>query len=104
MKQTHHLPKAMALAIICALAAPAAASPRDDQSVAREALSNGALLPLASIVAMVQRQAPYSRMTFLGGGDFNERSRTYRLKFMDGKRVVFVDVDARTGRIVGSAR
>jgi hypothetical protein len=93
------------MAISGIIAAPAVAfSPRDDQATAREAASSGAQLSLASIVANVQRQPQFRTLTFLGGADYNERSKTYRLKFMDGKRVVFVDVDARSGRILGSSR
>jgi hypothetical protein len=79
-------------------------SPRDDQAVAREAANAGTQLSLASIVAAVQRQPQFRNLTFLGGAEFNERTKSYRLKFMDGKRVVFVDVDARTGKILGSSR
>ncbi len=41
---------------------------------------------------------------FMGGADYlgpELRGDTYRLKFMRGGRVIWVDVDAATGRIIG---
>ena len=43
-------------------------------------------------------------MPFMGGADYlgpEFRGDTYRLKFMRGGRVIWVDVDAATGRILG---
>jgi hypothetical protein len=93
-----------AAALMAMPVAASAFSPRDDQAVAREAANSGSQMSLASIVASVQRQPQFRNLTFLGGAEFNERTKSYRLKFMDGKRVVFVDVDARSGRILGSSR
>ncbi len=94
-----------AAALFCVATGGASAmSPRDDQAVAREAANSGTQLSLANIVAMVQRQPQFRNLTFLGGADYNERTKSYRLKFMDGKRVVFVDVDARNGRVLSSSR
>jgi uncharacterized membrane protein YkoI len=34
------------------------------------------------------------------GPEYDEDSKIYRLKFVDNGRVIFVDVDARSGSIV----
>jgi uncharacterized membrane protein YkoI len=43
-------------------------------------------------------------MPFMGGADYlgpELRGDTYRLKFMRDGHVIWVDVDAMTGRIIG---
>ena len=79
------------------LASPAAASDRPrDQDRAYSATVNGRSMPLPKIEQRV--------MPFMGGADYlgpEFRGDTYRLKFMRGGRVIWVDVDAATGRIVG---
>jgi len=48
---------------------------------------------------MIERRV----MPFMGGADYlgpEFRGSTYRLKFMRNGRVIWVDVDAATGRIV----
>jgi hypothetical protein len=60
--------------------------------------------PLPDIVARVQATPPYSGMDYVGVADYDERAMIYVLRFIDGRRVVVVNVDARSGRILGSAR
>jgi hypothetical protein len=53
-------------------------------------------MPLRSIERRV--------MPFMGGADYlgpEFNGQNYRLKFMRGGRVIWVDVDAQTGRILG---
>lgn len=38
------------------------------------------------------------------GPDYDPAAMAYRLKFIQDGRVYFVDVDARTGRIIGQSR
>jgi uncharacterized membrane protein YkoI len=38
------------------------------------------------------------------GPEYDPTAMAYRLKFIQGGRVVFVDVDARTGQILGESR
>lgn len=38
------------------------------------------------------------------GPEYDPAAMAYRLKFIRDGRVVFVDVDARTGRIIGESR
>ena len=86
------------LLTLAALAAstPAAAERPRDQDRAFEATREGRSMPLPMIE---QRVLP-----FMGGADYlgpEFNGRTYRLKFMRGGRVIWVDVDAATGRILG---
>ena len=79
-----------------AIATPAAAERPRDQDRAFEAFREGRSMPLP----MIERRV----LPFMGGADYlgpEFNGRTYRLKFMRGGRVIWVDVDAATGRIVG---
>ena len=38
------------------------------------------------------------------GPDYDPAAMAYRLKFIQDGKVYFVDVDARTGRIIGQSR
>ncbi len=90
-----------ALAALCAglLATPAVADPRRDSERAFKATREGKAMPLPKIERRV--------MPFMGGADYlgpEFNGRTYRLKFMKGGRVVWVDVDPVTGRIIRKSR
>ena len=77
-------------------ASPALADRPRDQDRAFEATREGRSMPLPQIERRV--------MPFMGGADYlgpEFNGRTYRLKFMRGGRVIWVDVDAATGRIIG---
>ena len=81
------------------IASPALADRPRDQDRAFEATQEGRSMPLP----MIERRV----MPFMGGADYlgpEFRGRTYRLKFMQGGRVIWIDVDAATGRIVGRSR
>lgn len=86
----------------CGLALPAAAStdprghPRADQEAAYKARQQGQILSLTTIRSRIQIRGG----DFIGA-EFDPSSMVYRLKFMRGGEVIFVDVDARTGRILG---
>lgn len=78
------------------LASPALADRPRDQDRAFEATRHGRSMPLP----MIERRV----MPFMGGADYlgpEFRGETYRLKFMRDGRVIWVDVDAATGRIIG---
>ena len=67
-----------------------------DQDRAFQATRDGRSMPLPKIERRV--------MPFMGGADYlgpEFNGNTYRLKFMRGGRVIWVDVDAATGRILG---
>ena len=95
---------ALAALALCGLSAPLAAQQasgkeRDGQSEARRELRAGNVLPLRQIERSVVPHMGDSRYL---GPEFDSAAMIYRLKFMEnGGRVVFVDVDARTGRVVG---
>ena len=66
-----------------------------DQDRAFRATRDGRSMPLP----MIERRV----MPFMGGADYlgpEFKGGTYRLKFMDNGHVIWVDVDAATGRIV----
>lgn len=90
-----------ALALLLALpilAVPADAQSRRDQEAAYELRETGKILSSRQIESRV---VPMMQgMTYMGF-EFYPATSTYRLKFMDGRRVVWVDVDGRTGRIIG---
>ena len=84
-------------ALVCAgWTVPASAQARDGQGEARRELRAGNVQTLRSIEARVLPQM--RGMDYLGMDEFIQN--TYRLKFIRDGRVVFVDVDARTGRIL----
>ena len=102
------LPLCVALAAPTLYAAPAlaqghvamadAGQQRRDQERAFEAKRHGRSMPLPQLERRV--------MPFMGGADYlgpELRGPTYRLKFMRDGRVIWVDVDARTGRILGKS-
>ena len=86
---------------LCAAPAAAAQSrePHRDQDRAFEATREGRSMPLPKIERRV--------MPFMGGADYlgpEFDGDTYRLKFMKDGRVIWIDVDAATGRIKGRSR
>lgn len=70
-----------------------------DQDAAYRARQQGEILPLAAI----RDRANPSGADFIGA-DFDSASLVYRLRFMRGSDVIFVYVDARTGRVLGRSR
>ena len=105
--KTGALEKAMSLYRRFALAAlgaglltsPALAEPKSDANRAFDATRQGRAMPLPKIERRV--------MPFMGGADYlgpEFNGDTYRLKFVKDGRVIWVDVDAATGRIKGKSR
>jgi hypothetical protein len=79
--------------------APALADPPRDADRAYDATRHGRSMPLPKIERRV--------MPFMGGADYlgpEFNGETYRLKFVKDGRVIWVDVDAATGRIIGRSR
>ena len=80
------------------LASPALADRPRDQDRAFQATREGRSMPLP----MIERRV----MPFMGGAEYlgpEFRGDSYRLKFMRDGRVIWVDVDAATGRIIGKS-
>jgi len=92
---------ALVSALIAAALAPvaiaAAAGPGDVQGQVRRDIRAGNVLPLRQIEQMVVPAMP--GMQYLGP-EYDPIAMAYRLKFIHEGRVVFVDVDARSGQII----
>ena len=79
----------------------AAKGGRDEQDAARQAMLDGRVMPFSVIKRRVERKM--GDATYLGS-EFQQRNNRYRLKYVRDGRVVWVDVDGRTGEIAGWAR
>ncbi len=81
------------------LAAPALADPPRDQDRAFQAAREGRSMPLPKIERRV--------IPFMDGADYlgpELNGRVYRFKFMQNGRVIWVDVDGQSGRIIRRSR
>lgn len=79
--------------------APALADPSRESDRAFEAKREGRSMPLPQLERKV--------LPFMGDADYlgpELNGGTYRFKFMVDGRVIWVDVDARTGRILRKSR
>jgi len=98
--------KLFALAVSAALlsgglAVPAAAQSRGDQASAREELKAGReLAPREIERRVVPQMRGHEYLSF----EYDSDASAYRLKFIKEGRVVWVDVDARTARILRISR
>lgn len=92
-----------AVVALTAAAFPAAAQDqlRGDQGEARREAEAGNQLKLREIERRILPQMQGSE--YLGPA-YDSTARAYRLKFIREGRVTYVDVDARTGRIIGRSR
>ncbi|MEO6199389.1 MAG: PepSY domain-containing protein [Sphingomicrobium sp.] len=102
MRSLSTLTRALLAAAILAgggFAVPASADPDRDADRAFEATREGRSMPLPQLERRI--------LPFMGGADYlgpELNGGTYRLKFMQGGRVIWVDVDARTGRVIRRSR
>lgn len=91
-----------ALALTGLVATPADALGRgDEQGEARKEMKAGNQLSLREIE---RRILPRMRGSEYLGPAYDSTARAYRLKFIRDGRVTYVDVDARTGRIINRSR
>lgn len=74
---------------------------RGDQDAARKAMLNGNVMPFSVLKRRVEAQMG-DNADYLGSEFLPDRNR-YRLKYMRDRNVVWVDVDGRTGDIIGWA-
>ena len=81
--------------------APAEAQRRSDQGEARKEMRAGNILTSREIE---NRVLPSMRGAEYLGFDYDRTAMAYRLKFIRDGRVLYVDVDARTGRILRRSR
>ncbi len=85
---------------LAALPVAAEATQRNrDQDAAFRAVRQGQILPLSTIRTRVH--VPNAEFI---GADIDPHGMIYRLKFMRDGEVIWVDIDARTGRTVGRSR
>jgi len=89
-------PFSLALTSTAAMASLEAQS-RTDQGEARKEMQAGNVLSLREIE---RRVLPQMRGSEYLGPAYDATARAYRLKFIKDGRVTYVDVDARTGRII----
>lgn len=104
MKTIHSLfAGCIAALTLVAISTPATAQDqsRGDQGEARREARAGTQLPLREIERRILPQMQGSE--YLGPA-YDSTARAYRLKFIRDGRVTYVDVDARTGRIIGRSR
>ncbi|WP_336986884.1 PepSY domain-containing protein [Altererythrobacter aquiaggeris] len=83
------------------VAAPVQAQTREDQAKARKEMRAGNVLSLREIEGRV---IPRMRGAQYIGPYFDAAAMAYRLKFIRDGRVMFVDIDARSGRIISQSR
>ena len=89
---------ALFIAGLALISAPAtAADRRGEQNDARAQMFAGKVKSLRSIENQV---LPKMRGTEYLGPEFDPTTQIYRLKFIRGRKVIFVDVDGRTGLIL----
>ena len=98
---------------IVATPAPSLAQSNPAQDAARRDTQSGKAMPLRQIEAIVFRtlgaplcsnaQGSSDCYEYLGPA-YDPSAMAYRLKFMRNSRVTFVDIDARTGRVLNRAR
>ncbi|WP_288485846.1 PepSY domain-containing protein [uncultured Novosphingobium sp.] len=97
------LSRALALAACLATVSslPALADQVSEQGQLRKERRAGTVRSTREIEQIVLPQMP--GMQYLGP-EYDAAAMAYRLKFIQNGRVVFVDVDARSGRIIGRSR
>lgn len=76
---------------------PAMANPGKAQDQARKDLRAGSVRPLREIEQKVLPTMPGAQYL---GPEYDPVAQAYRLKFIRNGRVIFVDVDARTGEVI----
>ena len=81
------------------LAAPASAQRPADQNSAFRDAQRGRIMPLRRIEERA-REHPATRGSTYLGPELDAGATTYRLKFLRGNRVMWIDIDARSGRVL----
>lgn len=96
---THAL--AAAALVVVPVVAGAQELARGEQGAARREAQAGTIMRSGEIEARI---LPTMRGAEYLGFAYDSTARAYRLKFIRDGRVTYVDVDARTGRIIGRSR
>jgi hypothetical protein len=88
----------IALLASIAFFSPVTADPRrGEQNEVRQDMRAGKVKPLREIEANI---VPRMRGMQYLGPEYDPTAQVYRLKFIDRDRVIFVDVDGRTGSVL----
>ena len=82
-------------------ALPAMAGPGDAQGQVRKELRAGNVCSLREIEQRVLPTMPGAQYL---GPEYDPAALAYRLKFLRDGRVIFVDVDARSGQVMRQSR
>ena len=98
---TVHVLVALVAAGVAVPSAAAQDQSLSDQGEARREAKAGTQLSLREIERRILPQMQGSE--YLGPA-YDSTARAYRLKFIRDGRVTYVDVDARTGRVIGRSR
>jgi hypothetical protein len=91
---------AAASGLAASVPAAEARTPGREQDAALKALKQGRIMPLRAIEGRI---VPRMRGFDYLGPELDSSSSLYRLKFIRGGRIVWIDVDARTGQILGQS-
>jgi hypothetical protein len=95
-------PISLIMLLVAVAVAPAAnAEPGGEQGQVRREMRAGNVQSLRNIERRVLPSMP--GMQYLGP-EYDPAAMAYRLKFIRDGRVVFVDVDARSGAIINQSR
>ena len=91
------------LSVLTHFSAPVVAQEqtRGEQGAARREAQAGNIMRSGEIEARI---LPTMRDADYLGFAYDSSAKAYRLKFIKDGRVTYVDVDARTGRIIGRSR
>lgn len=73
----------------------------DEQNAARRAMLDGQVMPFSVIKRRVDQEVGDAGYL---GTEFDASRNSYRLKYMRDGKVVWVDVDGRSGNIIGRSR
>lgn len=101
MKMLHASLAALSLLALGAPSPIVHAESGGDQGEARRERMAGNILSIRQIEQIV---LPHMVGKQYLGPDYDPAAMAYRLKFIQDGKVYFVDVDARTGRIIGQSR
>jgi len=103
MRMILRLFASLALGLLAAAAPVSAQNGQDDQANARAEMAAGRNMPIRDIERMIvpryERQG-YEYLTF----EYDGTAVIYRFKFIKEGRLLFVDTDPRTGRVLREQR
>ncbi len=92
----------LAIALVASVpTVPAIANQGDEAGMARKDLRAGNVRPLREIE---RRVLPMMAGAQYLGPEYDPAAYTYRLKFIRDGRVLFVDIDARSGEVLRQSR